>query len=172
MQIHAGIYKGRRIKTVKNAPYRPTAAVVRKSLFDILGIIENKSFLDLFSGTGIIGFEAVSRGANYVTMIDSSVRACGLLKINHSLLHIDNKICKIKKIDVYKYLEEKEKFDIIFADPPYNFTNYDQIIAQSTQLLNQDGYFILESSPKEFTILPSRIKQYGDTQLAFWRNEE
>ena len=45
MQIHAGIYKGRRIKTVKNAPYRPTAAVVRKSLFDILGIIENKSFL-------------------------------------------------------------------------------------------------------------------------------
>ena len=49
MQIHAGIYKGRRIKTVKNAPYRPTTAIVRKSLFDILGIIENKTFLDLFS---------------------------------------------------------------------------------------------------------------------------
>ena len=83
--------------------------------------MRTKSFLDLFSGTGIIGFEAVSRGANYVTMIDSSVRACGLLKINHSLLKMDNKLCEIKKIDVFKYLEEKEKFDIIFADPPYTF---------------------------------------------------
>ena len=172
MQIHAGIYKGRRIKTVKNAPYRPTTAIVRKSLFDILGIIENKTFLDLFSGTGIIGFEAVSRGASFVAMIDSSVRACGLLKINHSLLKMDNKLCEIKKMDVFKYLEEKKKFDIIFADPPYNTKNHDQIISVSTQLLNQGGYFILESSPKEFSILPSRIKQYGDTQLAFWRYEE
>ena len=57
MQIHAGNLKGRRIKTVKNAPYRPTTAIVRKSLFDILRDIEDKSFLDLFSGTGIIGFE-------------------------------------------------------------------------------------------------------------------
>ena len=62
--------------------------------------------------------------------------------------------------------------DLIFADPPYNTTNHDQIISVSTQLLNQGGYFILESSPKEFSILPSRIKQYGDTQLAFWRYEE
>ena len=55
MQIHAGEFKGRRITTVKNAPYIPTTAVVRKSLFDILGNIENKTFLDLFAGTGIIG---------------------------------------------------------------------------------------------------------------------
>ena len=104
MQIHAGIYKGRRIKTVKNAPYRPTTAIVRKSLFDILGVIENKTFLDLFSGTGIIGFEAVSRGASFVAMIDSSVRACGLLKINHSLLKMDSKLCEIKKMDVFKII--------------------------------------------------------------------
>ena len=86
MQIHAGEFKGRRIKTVKNAPYRPTTAVVRKSLFDILVNIENKTFLDLFAGTGIIGFEAVSRGARKVTIIDNSIRVCALLKINYYYL--------------------------------------------------------------------------------------
>ena len=98
MQIHAGEFKGRRIKTVKNAPYRPTTAVVRKSLFDILGNIENKTFLDLFAGTGIIGFEAVSRGARKVTIIDNSIRVCALLKINYSLFNLSSESCIIKKI--------------------------------------------------------------------------
>ena len=172
MQIHAGNLKGRRIKTVKNAPYRPTTALARKSLFDTLGNIEGKTFLDLFSGTGIIGFEACSRGVRHVMLVEKSVRANALLKINFALLGISDDRCQILKDDVFRFLKEDKKFDIIFADPPYNFTNHDQIISQSTQLLNQDGYFILESLPKEFTILPSRIKQYGDTQLAFWRNEE
>ena len=89
MQIHAGLLKGRRIKTVRNVPYRPTTALARKSLFDILGNIEGKSFLDLFSGTGIIGFEAISRGANHVTLVEKSLRACAILKINFSLLGIN-----------------------------------------------------------------------------------
>ncbi|MGY8751902.1 MAG: RsmD family RNA methyltransferase, partial [Fidelibacterota bacterium] len=55
MQIHAGLYKGRRVKTVKNAPYRPTTSLVRKSLFDIIGNLQGKHILDLFAGSGIVG---------------------------------------------------------------------------------------------------------------------
>ena len=65
MQIHAGQYKGRRVKTVKNSPYRPTTSLVRKSLFDILGDISGKHVLDLFAGSGIIGFEAGSRRCRF-----------------------------------------------------------------------------------------------------------
>ena len=82
MQIHAGRYKGLRVKTVKNAPYRPTTSLVRKSLFDILKNISGKNMLDLFSGSGIIGFEALSRGAKTITFVDSSLRVNSLLKMN------------------------------------------------------------------------------------------
>ena len=74
MQIHAGLYKGRRVKTVKNAPYRPTTSSVRKSLFDIIGNLQGKKILDLFAGSGIVGFEAASRGANLITFVESSMR--------------------------------------------------------------------------------------------------
>ena len=134
MQIHAGNLKGRRIKTVKNAPYRPTTAIVRKSLFDILRDIEDKSFLDLFSGTGIIGFEAISRGARHVTFVEKSIRANALLKINHSLLGLTRDICTIKKIDAYTFLNKNLKYDIIFADPPYFLSN-DGITCQSGKMV-------------------------------------
>ena len=90
MQIHAGLYKGRRVKTVKNAPYRPTTSSVRKSLFDIIGNLQGKKILDLFAGSGIVGFEAASRGANLITFVESSMRVNSLLKINGSLFKQTN----------------------------------------------------------------------------------
>ena len=171
MQIHAGILKGRRIKTVKNAPYRPTTALARKSLFDILGNLENKSFLDLFSGTGIIGFEAISRGAKNVTLVERSLRACAILKINYSLLDINIEKCTIRKSDVFRFLKDDKKYDIIFADPPYNTTDYESIIEQVLTRLDKNGIFILESTAQEFINPPFRIKEFGDTQLNFWKNE-
>mgnify|MGYP000468733032 CR=1 FL=1 len=89
MQIHAGRYKGRRIKTVANVSYRPTMALVRKSLFDILGDLTGYHVLDLFSGSGILGFEAASRGAKSVTFVENSMRINSLLKINKAILFIE-----------------------------------------------------------------------------------
>ena len=171
MQIHAGLLKGRRIKTVKNLPYRPTTALARKSLFDILGNIEDKSFLDLFSGTGVIGFEAISRGANHVTLVEKSLRACAILKINCSLLGIDNEMCEISKYEVSRFLKDDKKYDIIFADPPYNTRNYESIVEQVLTRLNKNGIFILESTAQKFSNPPFRTKEFGDTQFNFWKNE-
>ena len=167
MQIHAGRYKGLRVKTVKNAPYRPTTSLVRKSLFDILKNISGKHMLDLFSGSGIIGFEALSRGAKTITFVDSSLRVNSLLKMN-SILFKEEEINFFKN-DVFKFLKSCDSFDYIFADPPYKFNEIDRLIPQAISCLNDDGIFILESSPQEYSISPYRVNEYGDTQLTFWK---
>jgi len=170
MQIHSGQYKGRRIKTVKNLPYRPTTSIVRKSLFDILHNISDKSVLDLYAGTGVIGFEAASRGAKQVTFVDSSLRVNSLLKINSASFDYQN-FHFIKK-DVFSFLESNKSYDIIFADPPYDYQSLDKLPSKVISSLNSDGMFILESSPQEFSISPYRVKDYGDTQLTFWKKNK
>ena len=168
MQIHSGQYKGRRIKTVKNLPYRPTTSIVRKSLFDILHNISGKSVLDLYAGTGVIGFEASSRGAKQVTFVDSSLRVNSLLKINSSSFNYP-KFHFIKQ-DALSFLNSNKSYDIIFADPPYNYNLLNELNSKACNRLNKDGIFVLESSPREFSTTPFKVKVYGDTQLTFWKN--
>ena len=168
MQIHAGQYKGRRIKTVKNLPYRPTTSIVRKSLFDILHNISGKTVLDLYAGSGVIGFEAASRGAKEVTFVESSLRVNSLLKINST--GFDNVDLVFVKQDVLRFLDPPGSYDIIFADPPYNYELLDELIPKVISALSSSGVFILESSPREFSIPPTRVKDYGDSQLTFWEN--
>ena len=170
MQIHSGQYKGRRIKTVKNLPYRPTTSIVRKSLFDILHNISGKSVLDLYAGTGVIGFEAASRGAKQVTFVDSSLRVNSLLKINSASFNYQN-FHFIKK-DAFSFLKSNKSYDIIFADPPYDYQSLDKLPSKVISSLNSDGMFILESLPHEFSISPYRVKDHGDTQLTFWKKNK
>ena len=168
MQIHAGQYKGRRVKTVKNSPYRPTTSLVRKSLFDILGDISGKDVLDLFAGSGIIGFEAGSRGAESITFVESSMRVNALLKMNGALF-TDTKFNYVRQ-DALRFLGTCGKYDIIFADPPYSYEK-NEFISLGISHLKENGVLILESSLQEFSISPHRVKEYGDTQLTFWRNK-
>ena len=168
MQIHSGQYKGRRIKTVKNLPYRPTTSIVRKSLFDILHNISGKSVLDLYAGTGVIGFEAASRGAKQVTFVDSSLRVISLLKINSTSFNYQN--FYFIKQDALSFLNSNKSYDIIFADPPYNYNLLNELTSKAFNRLNKDGIFVLESSPREFSTTPFKVKVYGDTQLTFWKN--
>ena len=169
MQIHAGLYKGRRVKTVRNAPYRPTTSLVRKSLFDIIGNLKGKHILDLFAGSGIVGFEAASRGASLITFVESSMRVNSLLKINGSLFKQTD--FEYIKQDAIRFIQNCNKYDIIFADPPYEFDSNETFISNAIEHLNKNGILILESSIKEYSISPDRIKEYGDTQLTFWRNK-
>ena len=108
MQIHAGLYKGRRVKTVKNAPYRPTTSSVRKSLFDIIGNLQGKKILDLFAGSGILGFEALSRGAKSVIAFEIDPKISkDRLKIFHNIY---DKIKLTKKIDTCKKVVSLNKY--------------------------------------------------------------
>ncbi len=170
MQIHAGRYKGRRIKTVANVSYRPTMALVRKSLFDIIGELLGYHVLDLYSGSGNLGFGAASRGAKSVTIVENGMRIKALLKINGSFFKETD--VNYVRMDALKFLKQSNCFDLILVDPPYEYDQFDLLIDSCINQLNENRFFILESSLQTYSIPPGRVKEYGDTQLSFWKKEQ
>ncbi len=158
------------MKTLKKAPYRPTTARVRKSLFDMLGDLSGHRVLDLFSGSGIIGFEAASRGASEVVFVDQNKPALNLIQKN--MAQFPEMKGRIVRSEVIRFLRSDSRtFDLIFADPPYRFPHLDSLVAAALEKLNQNGRFVLESSTRVFPISPSRVKTYGRTQITIWESK-
>ena len=169
MKIMAGRFGGRKIKTSKNLPYRPTKSMVRKSLFDHLTPFEYSSVLDLFSGSGILGFEAVSRGADSVVFVEKNQSVLSYLKHNSNLLNGPK--YSFHGLDAFKYLtKKKETFDLIFADPPYSKYDITKLVEPALEHLNKKGKFILECDKKIDPFLEAVVKDYGQTRVLFWEN--
>ena len=145
MRIIAGKHGGRKLKEFKGGDVRPTSDRAREALFNILGNISESSFLDLFSGTGAIGLEAISRGACPVTMVDMSRESVTLIKENLSML---KETANIYTEDAYSFVKRTHvKYDFIFLDPPYveNAEGILESIAER-KLLNDGGLLIYEHS--------------------------
>lgn len=177
MRIISGYHKGRKIIAPKKLPVRPTTDMAKESLFNILNnsyFFDEIAVLDLFAGTGNISYEFASRGTADITAIDAHM---GCVKfIEETALKLDMPILSIKK-DVYNYLENcHQKFDIIFADPPYNFDlHMFSKIVQSVfkqDLLNNEGVLIVEHS--KHTVLSDlehfvTSKGYGGNVFSFFK---
>ena len=169
MKILAGRFGGRKIKTSKNLPYRPTKSLVRKSLFDHLTPFEYNSVLDLFSGSGILGFEAVSRGAESVAFVEKDQGVLRYLKQNSDLLV--GPLYSFHGLDAFTYLtKKKETFDLIFADPPYSKYDITDLVEPALEHLNKKGKFILECDKKQVPFLEAVVKDYGQTRILYWEN--
>lgn len=176
MRIISGKYKGRRLNAPKNLPVRPTTDMAKEALFNILQntyYFEDLNVLDLFSGTGNISYEFASRGVQNITAIDAHF---GCVKfINQVSREFDFPI-QTYKSDVYKYLDKITlKKDIIFADPPYDFTeeNFSKIATTifRRELLHLDGVLIIEHSKQtDLTNHPnfSYQKRYGGNVFSFF----
>jgi 16S rRNA (guanine(966)-N(2))-methyltransferase RsmD len=145
MRIISGKYKRRRINAPRNLPVRPTTDMAKEALFNILNnhyYFDQISVLDLFAGIGSISFEFASRGTTRITSVDQYQGCIKFIdKIN---CEFDFNIQAIKT-DAYLFLERiDQKFDVIFADPPYDFPKeqFDKIVALvfEKQLLNEDGF--------------------------------
>lgn len=148
VKIIAGLYRGRRI-TFPNLPeIRPTPARVKETLFNWLAPFMNGAHcLDVFAGSGALGFEAISRGAEEVVMIESHENIVSHLKKFKTTLQC--KGLRIVHADALCYLQQlTAAFDIVFLDPPFNNPQYGRLIhiIQSQQLLKPDGLLYLESS--------------------------
>ncbi len=168
LRVISGKYRGKGIISPKDYSVRPTSQRVKESLFNIIRTdLYEKTFLDIFSGTGQMGIEAVSNGAKAV-FIDANTN---LIKENVSAICEEN--CEIHRGDFKNILENFKKagrkFDFIFADPPYNDGLYDDIINYSLPLLNEDGKLILErSSDIPFRHLNEYdSRKYGSRTLSF-----
>lgn len=170
LSILAGTHKGRKLKFPASAPTRPTSAKVRKSLFDILGDLSELSVLDLFAGTGALGFEAASRRAKAVTFVErdsaavDSMRKNGLLFSGIDLL--------IVKQDVFQFLDGCcHSFDLILADPPYGKVDLDRLAGLAHQRLNEGGILVIETSVRaEWRPKNAETRRYGDTRITIFRS--
>lgn len=151
---------------------RPTSSKVLQALFNILFSVEGKRFLDLFAGTGQIGLTALKRGAESVVFVDIERERIRKIEGECRKLGFSDR-AKFYSLDALNFLKrEEESYDIIFADPPYNYRFYDKLIRECLRVLRKDGIFILEHrSGTRFdqTELVQDERAYGDTKLTFWR---
>ena len=156
VRINAGIWRSRLLKFPTVEGLRPTPERVRITVFNWLGQeMTGKTFLDLFAGTGAFGFEALSRNAKSVTMVENSRAAYQSLIQNQLLLRAQN--CQILHSDALIYLANNtQKFDVIFCDPPYNKAWLSNLLPILNQHLNADGVLYVEA---EFAIQNDAIWQ-------------
>ena len=168
MQILAGEFRSLRISTQSNLPYRPTKTRVRKSLFDSLMPFPYLNILDLFSGSGIIGFEAGSRGASSVTFVDQHKKTMELIRFNSCKL-VGPSYSFILS-DVFSFLRKAKSYDLIFADPPYGKYELEPMAMIILKHLNSKGRFILECDKSQEPFLDAKVSDYGETRILYWSN--
>ena len=145
MRVISGIAGGRRLKEPAGMEIRPTADRVKESVFNIIqGDVEGRMCLDLFSGTGQMGIEALSRGAASCTFVDADRDAVKLTKRNLETVQLPGEVLRC---DALRFLESGEKYDLIFIDPPYHAGLYDKVLERikAFDKLHTGGIMVVES---------------------------
>jgi 16S rRNA (guanine966-N2)-methyltransferase len=145
VRISAGVWRSRLLKFPDVEGLRPTPDRVRQTVFNWLGQdLTGKTCLDLFAGTGVMGFEALSRNAKSVTMIENAVPAYQALLQNQTLLKAEN--CQIHHQDALAYLASNtQNYDVIFCDPPYNKSWLDKLLPVLNQHVSESGMVYVEA---------------------------
>lgn len=184
MRVITGTAKGRRLKAPKGLETRPTSDRIKEALFNIIGTkVINVNFLDLFAGTGAIGIEALSRGADKAVFVEKNPKAVKIIRENLEITGLSERaLVMVQEADkaVDTLSVKGERFGMIFIDPPYlkGFEKESLKRIDSKNLLNPGGLIITESSkldnmPEEVgRIKLFRQERYGDTVLSFYQSTE
>ena len=185
MRVIAGELKGRTLVAPRGWTVRPTPDRVREAVFSVLGDVGGARVLDLYSGTGALAIEALSRGASFATLVDRDTRAAlGNIK----RLGLEDRVDLIRS-DVSSYLSSlgpsnerratsNEHFDLIFLDPPYRLADRlgPELDTRLGALLSPEGRVIVESPARRPLALDSleliRERRYGTTRVAFYGRGE
>lgn len=184
MRVITGTAKGRALKAPKGLTTRPTTDRVKEALFNILGPkVVGAKFLDLFAGSGGIGIEALSRGAQEALFIEKDPKALDVIKANLVLTGLGHRAMVLSG-DVYKNLDyigrQGQEFEFVFMDPPYLKDFEEPVLAKidSLKLLALGGKVIVESSKRDNistqvgSLAAFRREKYGDTHLTFYSQTE
>ncbi|OUR91782.1 16S rRNA (guanine(966)-N(2))-methyltransferase RsmD [Flavobacteriales bacterium 34_180_T64] len=179
MRIISGQYKGRRINAPKKLPVRPTTDMAKEALFNIINnhyYFDDISVLDLFAGTGSISYEFASRGTENITSVDAHF---GCIKFINETADLFEMSINTIKSDVFKFLEKtKSQATVIFADPPYAFTDVQfasipKLIFKNN-LLEKEGLLIVEHSKQTNLSQLENFrysKHYGGNVFSFFEHE-
>ena len=170
MRVIGGELGGRRINPPGKMPYtRPTTDIAKEGLFNVLENnldLSTLRTLDLFGGTGSISYELASRGVGDLTVVEKDPAMFAFIQKNARELGLDNRL-KVVRMDVFKFIEHcSGTFDFIFAGPPYALTTIDDLPKLAPRLLNDQGWFVLEHTPRNnYEGYPLYVTQrhYGTT---------
>ena len=180
MRVITGKARGVQLKTPEGMLTRPTADRVKEALFSIINFdLPGASVLDLFAGTGQLGIEALSRGADRAVFIDAREDACKIIRENIRRTKFENQ-ARVIRSDYLEYLRRcKEKFDIILLDPPYAEVFLENALKSITEIdILQSGGIIIAERPIEKELLldfegftRSKDYKYGKTLLTIYRKD-
>ena len=172
MRIISGTHKGRILTPPKNLPVRPTTDRAKEALFSIIDnryFFEEKNMLDLFSGTGSIAFEFASRGTQNILAIDNNNACIEFIKLSAKEFDLD--VSALHSDSLTFALNCKKKFNFIFADPPYNYTKYNELkeIIIKNNLIKKDGLLIIEHDKNTvFNDNNMEVRKYGSVHFSLF----
>jgi 16S rRNA (guanine(966)-N(2))-methyltransferase RsmD len=181
LRVLTGTIKGRKLKVPKGQKIRPTTSRIKTSIFDTLGYISGVRVLDVFAGSGGLGIESLSRGAEHVTFIEKDPSVFKILNENYlrcGFLDKATPICSNYIEALSRLRNKKETFDLIFIDPPYKLYNDLEVkdfIHETSKLLDADGVIVIEHdhkiehTPKGFKRV---TKSFGGTHVSYFRKGE
>lgn len=183
MRVISGLAKGRKLQTIEGLSTRPTTDRIKETLFNIIAFdLPEADFLDLFSGSGAIGIEALSRGASKAVFVENNLQCQQIIREN--LLHTGlDKLGRVLGLEVLQALTQLSKeetiFDIIFLDPPYAAGLTESTLKEIVRggLLKKNGYIIVERAA-QIPLVPIpglrvlREKEYRTTVMTFLCLEE
>ncbi|UNC92765.1 16S rRNA (guanine(966)-N(2))-methyltransferase RsmD [Candidatus Contubernalis alkaliaceticus] len=180
MRVNTGSAKGKKLKTIPGIEVRPTSDKVKGAIFNTIGQdLTDCNFLDLFSGTGGMGIEALSRGADLCVFIEKKLECVKIIYENLNITGLAQRAVVIKT-DIFRGLAKLSRenmcFDFVFLDPPYFKSFYVPVleVISEGELLKRNGSLIVEHSKqiimpeKVFRLEQGKIKKYGDTMITYY----
>jgi 16S rRNA (guanine(966)-N(2))-methyltransferase RsmD len=176
LEIQGGERKGAKIRVPRGI--RPTQSLVKRSIFDRLGDwIADKRVLELFAGSGAVGFEALSRGATDVLFVDRSRDAVLSIRENAKKLLYADRIEAVKSESLRalrKLVDAGRRFELVFADPPYDSVRVEQVLELAPMVLDEGGMLIVQTRknqnvPASDGLVLEKEAKFGDTKVSFYR---
>jgi 16S rRNA (guanine966-N2)-methyltransferase len=178
LRIVGGLFRGRILKSPKGTKTRPTTSMAREAIFNICrDWVPDSRFLDLFAGSGAMGFEAISRGASFVTFIEKDKQAALCIRENASLLQVEPQVQILASDATLALSRLLGPYDLIYIDPPYEHTTAPILtLIASQKLLAPRGLLFLEErfqtkqatpTPENFSLVDSR--RYGIAHIHQFR---
>ena len=178
MRIIAGTRKGHTIQAPKGLETRPTSDRVRENVFNVVAPwVEGARVLDLYAGSGAMGLEALSRGAQAVVFVEADADAVRAIERNLDKLRLTS--ATLVRLGATTGLAQEaaagRKYDLVLADPPYAMTDYDTLARYLPRVLADDGLLVVESAAKTEPQLPGlavrTTRRYGSTRVTVFEHE-
>jgi len=179
VRIIAGTYRGHRIAAPKGRETRPTSDRVRENAFNLIGPVDDAEVLDLFAGSGAMGLEALSRGAESATFVESDRDACRTINRNLDKLELTGAkvLCQDALTALRNDARSGRRYDLVLVDPPYRrFSSLQNALIQYLpEILEPGGLLIVETAASDEPELPLaklKSRRYGAARLTLFERDE